>query len=123
MPGVIIEVKKVYSVEKETLIMQAIYDALVKAFNIKPNERTIRLIAHEPHRYLHDPDIERPDLHTHVSIDTFAGRSIESKRILYAEIVGNLENLGIPRDHVEILVREIPRENWGIRGGKAGCDI
>jgi hypothetical protein len=31
--------------------------------------------------------------------------------------------LGIPRDHVKILLREIPRENWGIRGGQAGCDV
>jgi phenylpyruvate tautomerase PptA (4-oxalocrotonate tautomerase family) len=35
----------------------------------------------------------------------------------------NLEALGIPRDHVKIVLREIPRENWGIRGGQAGCDV
>jgi len=123
MPSVTIEVKKKYSAEYETSIMCAVYEGLVTAFNIEPNERTIRLIAHEPHRYMPDPDIEKPELHTHISIDTFAGRSIESKRILYGEIVNNLEKLGIPRNHVEILIREIPRENWGIRGGKAGCDI
>ena len=123
MPSVTIEVKKKYTIEDEISIMQAVYESLVTAFNITPSERTIRLIVHEPHRYMPDPNIEKPELHTHISIDTFTGRSIESKRTLYKEIVINLEKLGIPRNHVEILIREIPGENWGIRGGKAGCDI
>jgi phenylpyruvate tautomerase PptA (4-oxalocrotonate tautomerase family) len=38
-------------------------------------------------------------------------------------IVENLQRLGIPIDHVKILIREIPKENWGIRGGQAGCDV
>jgi hypothetical protein len=29
----------------------------------------------------------------------------------------------IPKDHVKILLRELPKENWEIRGGQAGCDI
>ncbi|MFT5709055.1 MAG: phenylpyruvate tautomerase PptA (4-oxalocrotonate tautomerase family) [Oceanospirillaceae bacterium] len=123
MPSVTIEVKKNYSVEEEISIMRAVYESLVTAFNITPNERTIRLIVHKPHRYMPDPNIDNPELHTHISIDTFTGRSIKSKRTLYKEMVINLEKLGIPRNHVEILIREIPRENWGIRGGKAGCDI
>jgi len=42
---------------------------------------------------------------------------------LYQEIVNKLEPFGIPKDHVKILIREITRENWGIRGGQAGCDV
>ena len=38
-------------------------------------------------------------------------------------IVRNLAALGIPKDHVKILLREIPKENWGIRGGQAAVDI
>lgn len=34
-----------------------------------------------------------------------------------------LHALGIPRDHVTILVRESALENWGVRGGQAACDI
>lgn len=123
MPSVIIEVKNQYSHEQEIALIEAVYAALVIAFDITPSERTIRLFVHEPHRYAPDPDLRCPELHTHISIDTFIGRSIDSKRKLYTEIVENLEQFGIPRDHVEILLREIPRENWGIRGGQAGCDI
>ncbi len=38
-------------------------------------------------------------------------------------IVEGLELFGIPRDHVKILLRELPKENRGIRGGLAGCDV
>ena len=38
-------------------------------------------------------------------------------------IVKNLEPFGIPKNHIKILLREIPKENWGIRGGQAGCDV
>lgn len=31
--------------------------------------------------------------------------------------------MGIPRDHVTITVRDLPRENWGIRGGQSALDI
>ncbi len=123
MPSVVIEVKQHYTAEQETDLIEAVYAALVEAFEITPAERTIRLFVHEPHRYAPDPGLERPELHTHISIDTFAGRSVDSKRRLYRGIVEKLEAFGIPRNHVEILVREIPRENWGIRGGQAGCDI
>jgi 4-oxalocrotonate tautomerase family enzyme len=58
-----------------------------------------------------------------VSLDAFAGRTLEAKRSLYRRIVENLESLGIPRDHVKILLREVSRENWGIRGGRAASDV
>lgn len=103
--------------------MEAVHSALREAFKILPGDKNIRLIAHEPHRFMYPPDREKPDRYTHISIDAFAGRSVEAKRQLYQTIVTNLESLGIPKDHVKILLREIPRENWGIRGGQAACDV
>jgi hypothetical protein len=80
-------------------------------------------MVHEPHRFACPPGKALPLMYTHISIDAFAGRSLAAKRELYRAIVQNLEPLGIPRDHVKIMLREIPRENWGIRGGQAGCDV
>ncbi len=58
-----------------------------------------------------------------LSVDCFAGRSLEAKRNLYKTIVSNLEPLGIPPNHVKIMLREITVENWGIRGGQVACNI
>jgi len=37
--------------------------------------------------------------------------------------VANLQECGIPKEEVMILLREHPVENWGIRGGQAACDV
>lgn len=61
------------------------------------------------------------DAYTRVTIDCFAGRTIEAKRDLDHKIVERLEAIGIPRDGVSILLRESAVENWGA-GGQAASD-
>ncbi|MGE0394387.1 MAG: tautomerase family protein [Alphaproteobacteria bacterium] len=123
MPSVFIEVRRRLTPQQEVAIMDAVHDALIEAFKILPDDKNVRLVAHEPHRFACPPARSQPESYVHVSIDCFAGRSLDAKRALYTAIVRNLEGLGTPRDHVKILLREIPRENWGIRGGQAGCDV
>ena len=123
MPSVLIEVRHQYTAEQEVALIEAVHVALREAFKILPRDKNVRLIVHEPHRFACPPAREKPEFYTHISIDAFAGRSLDAKRNLYRAIVNNLEALGIPKDHVKILLREIPKENWGIRGGQAGSDV
>jgi len=123
MPSVLIEIRREISAEQESRLMEAVHSALRQAFKLLPGDRNVRLIAHQPHRFACPPDRSQPELYTHISIDAFAGRSLDAKRALYRGIVENLAELGIPRDHVKVLLRELPRENWGIRGGRAACDV
>jgi phenylpyruvate tautomerase PptA (4-oxalocrotonate tautomerase family) len=103
--------------------MEAVHRAVRESFQILPGDKNVRLIVHEPHRFACPSARSKPEAYTHISIDAFAGRSLEAKRKLYLAIVAELELFGIPRDHVKILLRELPKENWGIRGGQAGCDV
>jgi phenylpyruvate tautomerase PptA (4-oxalocrotonate tautomerase family) len=123
MPYVLIETRREYSEAEEVALMDAVHGALQRAFRIPPSDRHVRLLAHEPHRFACPPGKAQPDRYTQVSVDAFAGRSIDAKRALYRQIVESLEPLGIPRDHISIVVRDIPLTNWGIRGGAAACDI
>jgi phenylpyruvate tautomerase PptA (4-oxalocrotonate tautomerase family) len=123
MPAVLIEVRKSYARAEEEALMEAVHGALREAFRILPGDRDVRLVAHEPHRFAYPPACKQPELFTLVTIDAFSGRSLDAKRALYRTVVANLERLGIPKDHVKILLRESPPENWGIRGGQAGCDV
>ena len=123
MPSVLIEVRKQYSHTQEIELMEAVHSALRDTFKILPGDKNVRLVVHEPHRFFCPPKLENPEAYTHISIDAFAGRSLDAKRNLYKAIVNNLEVIGIPKSHVKILLREIARENWGIRGGQAGCDV
>ena len=123
MPAVMVEVRRQYTREQEATLMEAIHSALVQAFKIPDHDRTARLVVHEPHRLVCAPGLTTPEFFTLVTIDAFAGRSLDAKRALYRAIVTNLESLGIPKDHVTIVLNELPKENWGIRGGQAGSDV
>ncbi|MBK8510056.1 MAG: tautomerase family protein [Candidatus Competibacter sp.] len=123
MSSALIEVRQQYTPEKEIAIMDAVHSALREAFKILHSDKNVRLVVHAPHRFACPPDREKPEFYTHISIDAFAGRSIDAKSNLYRAIINNLEPLGIPKTHVKILLREITKENWGIRDGQAGCDV
>jgi phenylpyruvate tautomerase PptA (4-oxalocrotonate tautomerase family) len=123
MPHVLIETRREYSEAEEAALMDAVHGALQRAFRIPPKDRHVRLLAHRPHRFAVPPGTAQPDRVTLVSIDAFAGRSLDAKRDLYREIVESVEPLGIPRDHVSVVVRDLPLESWGIRGGTAASDV
>jgi phenylpyruvate tautomerase PptA (4-oxalocrotonate tautomerase family) len=123
MPHVLIETRREASEAEETALIDAVHGALLRAFRIPENDRHLRLVVHEPHRFAVPPTLSDPERFTQITIDAFAGRSVDAKRALYRDLVESLEPLGIPRDHVSILVRDAPRENWGIRGGQAASDV
>ncbi|BBX23269.1 hypothetical protein MTER_26800 [Mycolicibacter terrae] len=123
MPTVLIEVRRRYEPAEEVAIIDAVHGALVTAFQIPAQDKNVRLIAHEPHRFAVPEHLAQPEYRTLISIDCFTGRSLDAKRALYAEIVERLAALGIPRDHVMITLHEVDRQNWGIRGGQAASDV
>jgi len=123
MPSATIEVRRPYAEAEGTALLEAVHASLVEAFKIPAADKNLRLVTHEPHAFAVRPGLAFPELYTFVTIDCIAGRSIDAKRALYAQIVRRLSDLGNPADHVLILVRESPVENWGIRGGQAASDV
>ena len=117
MPVTTIEVRRHYTPEQEAAIIDAVHAALVEGLKIPEWDKTLRLVVHEPHRFTSDP--RKDERFTLISIDLFAGRSLGAKRALYAAIVRNLAAFDIPVDHVKVLLREIPTEDWGLRGKPA----
>jgi len=123
MPSTVIKVRQQYSDVQEAALIEAVQAALCASFQLPSDDRDVRLLVHAPHRFAYPPTLTRPEAYTVIGIDAFAGRSLDAKRALYRAIVANLEPLGIPPDHTKVVLREIATENWGIRGGQAGCDV
>lgn len=121
MPLVTIEVRRQYSRDEEIAIIDAVHAAMIQGIKIPEWDRNVRLIVHEPHRFAIPPG--RGEYYTLISFDLFAGRSLEAKRALYRAIINNLQPLGIPADEIKIVLREIPRENFGIRGGVPASEV
>ena len=122
MPMILIEMINKYSEKQEIAFMKAVHSAVLEIFKVTPEAINTRIIVHEPHRFS-VPIHCNPEHYIIVNIDCFSGRSLTTKRDLYHVIVNNLNKLGIPKDHVKIVLRESIKENWGILGGFAGCYV
>ncbi len=121
MPNVEIEVRRQYTPDQEARIIDAVHSAVVEGLKIPEEDKTIRLVVHEPRRF--PVSQSKSDRYTLVNIDLLAGRSLNAKKTLYRAIVRNLEPLGIPPGQVKILLRESPSDNWGIRGGLPASEV
>jgi phenylpyruvate tautomerase PptA (4-oxalocrotonate tautomerase family) len=121
VPNVTIEVRKRYTREQEEAIIDAVHAALMEGIKTPEWDRTIRLIVHEPHRFATPP--QKGERYTLVDVDLFSGRSLNAKKVFYRAIVNNLGKLGIPADHVKVLLRESAAENWGVRGGVPASEV
>jgi len=123
MPSTLIEVRCSYTHEQEVRIIEAVQAALVEGFKIPADDRCVRLLAHEPHRFIVSSSKSQPERYTVVTVSAFQGRSLDAKRSLYQAIVRNLAPLGIPGDCIMIVLNEIARENWGLAGGVPGSEL
>ena len=111
MPTVQIEVRQQYSQADEEQLLDSVFQCVKNAFQLPDHDRNIRLVVHEAHRFQYMTHLTQPEYFTLISIDCFAGRSLETKRKLYQQIVASLGKLGIPSDHILIHLRESPLEN------------
>jgi len=78
MPSVL-EVRQQYTVEVESAIMEAVHSALCECFKILSNDRNVRLIVHQPHRFECPPDREKLEYYTHISMDYFLAKKRHPK--------------------------------------------
>lgn len=123
MPSAIVEVRRNYSPEQETYLLESVHHAIVEAFGVSPLHRNVTLVVHAPHRFLGRTDCATPEWLTNVSIFLLPGRSVPAKRRLYRLLVDAFLRVGIPPQCVLIRLHELPAENFGVRGGQALCDV
>jgi len=121
MPSTLISVRKRWPLEKRRAIIDAVHQALVDGMLIAQTDRTLRLQEFEPEDFAVSRG--RTENFTLVEIDLLSGRSPSAKRRLYKCVVENLGALGIRAKDVKIILRENPRENWGISGGVPATDL
>ena len=121
VPNAKIEIRKQYPRDQEEGLIDAVHAAMVEGLKIPESDKTVRLVVHQPHLFPAPPG--RDDRYTLIDIDLISGRSLDAKKALYRAIVDNLEPFGIPGDHIKVLLRESPLENWGVRGGVPASEV
>ena len=123
MPLVRITLRKGRSPEFLRDASNAVHEALVATANVPADDRfhIIEEVDHD-HLIAHPSygGVERSDGLVVVQITLNAGRTVEIKRALYAEIARRLEEaVGVRPDDVLISLVEVTKENWSFSGGRA----
>ena len=113
MPVVKIELKEGRDISILLKMKELVMDAVVAALQLPSDDRNIRICEYKPELF----DMKTP-YEILVEITLFSGRTLETKKKLYQNIVELLQKNGIcSKENVFIVLNEQPQENWGIRGG------
>lgn len=105
----------------EAALIDAVQSAMVATIKIPEWDRDIALDLYDATRRA--VPAGKSERYTRVEIKLFAGRSIDAKRALYRAIVQNLAALGVPEQETKIILIEVERANWGLRGGVPGSEL
>ena len=49
----------------------------------------------------------------------WAGRTAEQKEQLIKNMTKVLEDLGVPKEYTTVIIHDVQKENWGVRGEQA----
>ena len=121
MPHVRIEIVKGRSLAERRRLFQAVHDALMDGFRIADDDRTQRIVEHDPENFEIPPGSS--DRYTLIEITAFPGRSAEAKRNLYRALVERLGGIAIEPMDVSVVIIEPPLESWGVRGGHSSAEV
>jgi 4-oxalocrotonate tautomerase family enzyme len=119
MPLVKIHMRDGKDKEHKKAVLDGVHKALVSAFKIPVNDRTLLLSEYDADHF------DGRDINfTIVEIIAFSGRTKEMKKDLYQKIVENVSKTTklVPTD-IFIVINDIPKENWGIRGGQMASEM
>lgn len=123
MPLVRITLRKGKTPEFLRDMSNAVHDALVATANVPADDRfhvieeveSDHLIAHPTYG-----GVERSENVLFVQITLNAGRTVDVKRALYADIARRLqESIDVRPDDVLVSLVEVTKENWSFGGGRA----
>ncbi|MBO9703173.1 MAG: tautomerase family protein [Sporocytophaga sp.] len=100
-------------------LIESTHSVLVQTLEIPDEDKNLRVIEFDPDLFYSKKPYE-----IFIQITLFKGRTIETKKVLFQNIVQELnKKLSIDKDSVFIVLNEQPLENWGLRGGQIASDI
>ncbi len=115
MPIVKLNIVNVWSKEEKMQISNAIHKALVISLKIPDGDYNHRIIEYNKETWQLPPG--KSDKYILIECALFPGRSKETKKKLFKEIIEKLKAFNISPMDIMIIINEQPMENWGIRGG------
>lgn len=114
MPSTRIETRKGWLGTQKREFIEAVHAALVAGILIPEGDRCVRLVEYDDDAFIVAAD--KGPRYCVIEICMFVGRSTDAKRRLYAELTSRLAPFGLAVQDLKVIVHDVPRENWGLRG-------
>jgi 4-oxalocrotonate tautomerase len=122
MPLVKVFVRKNKTAAELRALGDAIHDALVAQANVPVDDQFQILNRLDRDQIVADSSyggVSRSEDIIIIEITLNAGRTLEIKKNLYADIAARLQALGVRPDDVLVSLVEVTKENWSFGGGRA----
>jgi len=121
MPHAAIHCRQCADPAERRALVDAVNRAMIQALRVPEDSHPVRLQEYAAESFL-IPKASGARF-TLVEATIFSGRSLETKRSLYRAIIENLGALGIAPEDIRTVLYEVPRENWGLKGGIPASEI
>jgi phenylpyruvate tautomerase PptA (4-oxalocrotonate tautomerase family) len=102
-------------------VIEAVNRAFVDVLKVPDDSHPVRLSEYDSDAFLIPR--QSSDSFTLVEATVYPGRTIETKRRLYARLISELGEVGLAAEDIRIILYEVPRENWGLKGGIPASEI
>jgi 4-oxalocrotonate tautomerase len=118
---------KIYSSNNRTAaalraIGDGVHEALVTQANVPADDRFQILNRLDRDQIVAHPSyggVNRSEDVVIIEITLNAGRTVDIKKNLYADIALRLEKMGVQADDILVSLIEVTKENWSFGGGRA----
>lgn len=120
MPSTRLETRYGWIGDRHAEVIAAVHGAIVEGILIPEKDRHVRILEYPDYAFAAAPH-NGPN-YTLVEVTMFSGRSDDAKRRLYSAIARALEPFGVPPADVTVIVKDVPRGNWGF-GGRSAMDL
>lgn len=121
MPSARIEVRKNWNRSEKDRMILALHESMVECLKIPEYDKLIRLNEYHPEDFVVPPGCT--ENYVLIEISLFSGRSLDAKRALYKSIVAKFAEIGVSKQDILIVLHDVPKENWGIRGGVPASEV
>ncbi|MBI4773224.1 MAG: tautomerase family protein [Deltaproteobacteria bacterium] len=121
MPIVRIETRKGWTRQEKDRLIQALHESMVACLQIPEYDKLIRLVEYDREDFVTPPACTGN--YVLIEISLFSGRSLDAKRALYQTVVAKLSQMGVPANNIRVVLHEVPRDDWGIRGGVPASEV
>jgi phenylpyruvate tautomerase PptA (4-oxalocrotonate tautomerase family) len=109
------------SQKQRRAVIEAVAEALVAELKVPVGDPTAIGGSHRAEDTVFPAKVA--DRYTIVTITMFAGRTTETKRLLYRRVVERRSSCDVGPDDVLIVLDEVPVENWGVGGGISATQV